>query len=107
MARDFEYQWGQLVARAWGDPAFKARLLADPSAVLEEYGVESAGKRVRVVEDTDEVVHFVLPGKPGPRDLSEEELQPVGVGPDGERCFRCGDNCHRCGDEGCYRCERC
>ncbi len=113
MAGDFEYQWGQLVARAWDDPAFKARLLADPAAVLEEYGLERAGKRFQVVEDTDEVVHLVLPGRPGPQELSEEELRPVGAGTGGENCFRCGEECHRCGEschrcsEGCYRCERC
>lgn len=107
MAGDFEYQWGQLAARAWGDPTFKARLLDEPGAVLEEHGLEIAGRRIEVVEDTDEVVHLVLPARPGPQDLSEEELQPVGAGPGGERCFRCGDACHRCGDEGCYRCERC
>ncbi len=80
MAGDFEYQWGQLVARAWADPAFKARLLADPAAVLEENGLAPAGKQFKVVEDTDEVVHLVLPGRPGPQELSEEELQPVAVG---------------------------
>jgi hypothetical protein len=30
--------WGQIVARAWQDEAFKRRLLADPAAVLREQG---------------------------------------------------------------------
>ena len=30
--------WGQVVARACADAAFKRRLLADPAAVLEENG---------------------------------------------------------------------
>ena len=32
--------WGQLVAKAWKDPAFKKRLLAQPAAVLKEEGIE-------------------------------------------------------------------
>ena len=63
---DFETKWGELVARAWADPAFKARLLADPEAVLAEHGVAMpAGFQVRVVEDTDRVVHLTLPPPPG------------------------------------------
>jgi hypothetical protein len=62
---DFEYQWSQLVARAWADPAFKARLLADPAAVLKENGLQvPAGMQVQVVEDTDKVLHLPLPSAP-------------------------------------------
>ncbi len=109
MGRDFEYQWGQLVARAWDDPAFKARLIAEPQAVLEENGLAPAGRRIKVVENDDEVVHLVLPGRPGAQQLSEEELRPAGA----EQCFRCGEGCFRCGEscvrcgESCHRCERC
>ena len=54
MPGDFEYQWGQLVARAWADPAFKAKLLADPAGVLKENGLTPpAGKQFKVVENTD------------------------------------------------------
>jgi hypothetical protein len=62
---DFEYQWSQLVARAWIDPIFKARLLADPAAVLKENGLEPPpGMQIQVVEDTDQVVHLPLPPTP-------------------------------------------
>ena len=58
-------QYGQLVARAWQDEAFKQRLLADPQAVLQEHGLPvPAGKTVRVVEDTADTMHLVLPPKP-------------------------------------------
>ena len=67
MHRDFEYQWGRIVARAWGDAAFKARLLADPAAVLNEYGLlPPPGLQLKVVENTDKVVHLTLPRDPGP-----------------------------------------
>ena len=53
---------GRIVARAWRDPAFKARLLADPHGALKEAGVDvPAGVTVKVVEDSDSHVHLVLP----------------------------------------------
>jgi hypothetical protein len=68
MPGDFDYQWGRIVARAWGDPAFKARLLADPAAVLKEYGLlPPPGLQLKVVENSDAVVHLVLPREPGSR----------------------------------------
>ncbi len=114
MPGDFEYQWGQLVARAWADPAFKAKLLADPAGVLKENGLTPpAGKQLKVMENTGSVIHLVLPAKPAPQELSEEELHRVAAGRGHEGCFRCGEGCFRCGEgcnrcgEGCYRCERC
>ena len=108
MPGTFEYQWGQVVAQAWSDPAFKAKLLADPVAVLQENGVRPpAGLRINVAENTDEVLNLVLPAKPPAQELSEEDLQPVGASQRGyESCFRCGESCNRCG-ESCHRCERC
>jgi Nitrile hydratase, alpha chain len=108
MAVNFEYQWGQLVARAWADPAFKAKLLADPAGVLKENGMTPpAGITIKVVENTDKVLNLVLPIKPAPQELSEEELHRVAGGGRGhEACHRCDERCgERC--ERCYRCERC
>ena len=71
--------YGQIVAQAWADPEFKRRLLADPAAVLRERGIElPAGARVRVVEDTDEVVHLALPYRTG--ELSAEQLDQAAGG---------------------------
>ena len=48
-------QWGQIVAKAWADADFKARLVADPQAVLREHGIEpEPGIELRVVEDSAE-----------------------------------------------------
>jgi hypothetical protein len=68
-------QWGQVLARAWADEVFKQRLLADPATVLRESGIRvPAGLQVCVVEDTEQVCHVILPVRPGPDQLSDEEL---------------------------------
>jgi hypothetical protein len=75
-------KYGQVVARAWQDAAFRARLLADPGGVLREQGIEvPAGTQVRVVENTDEVFHLVLPRRP--RDLADDQLDQAAGGYDG------------------------
>ena len=73
-----------IIAKAWSDPAFKAKLLADPHAALEELGVAvAAGKTVKVVENADRHLHLVLPPKPAGA-LSEEALDHVAGG----ACYR-------------------
>ena len=113
---DWDYQWGQIVGRAWADDAFKQRLLADPAAVLHEYDVAlPAGRRVEVLEapewvpeSTPEVLYLVLPARPSDEDLAEEELCSVGeaVGVNRCSCEWC-HKCHRCHCEWCHRCEGC
>ena len=72
-------RYGQVVAKAWQDEGFKQRLLSDPQGALAEHGIEvPAGQQVRVVENTDQVVHLVLP--PKPRDLSDEQLDQAAGG---------------------------
>jgi hypothetical protein len=68
---------GKIIARAWRDPAFKAKLIADPKAVLQEAGVTlPADITVQVLENTDTHMHFVLPPKPNGA-LSDEALDKV------------------------------
>jgi nitrile hydratase len=51
----------RLVARAWVDPAFKARLLADPKAACREMGIDASGVNDFVVlENTKRVRHLVV-----------------------------------------------
>ncbi len=60
--------WAKIVAQAWADADYKARLLADPAAVLKEAGLDlPAGVDLRVVENTANLAHFVLPAPPSPR----------------------------------------
>jgi nitrile hydratase len=49
----------KVVARAWSDPAFKARLIADGSAACEEMGFPMDGLKLVVVENTA-LVHNVV-----------------------------------------------
>lgn len=73
--------WGQIVAKAWSDETFKKRLLAEPAVVLKEHGVEvQPGYQVKIVEDTDTLLHLNLPPKPTAEELSEEELANVAGG---------------------------
>jgi len=52
-------QGAAVVARAWDDPAFKERLLADGSAAMEEIGIDPDGLKLVVVENTA-AVHNVI-----------------------------------------------
>ena len=50
-----------LIARAWTDPAFKQRLLADGSAAIEEFGIDNYdGTHLIVIEQTPEVHNLVV-----------------------------------------------
>ncbi|KAA9108445.1 NHLP leader peptide family RiPP precursor [Microbacterium rhizomatis] len=70
---------GKIIAQAWEDDAFKAKLIADPTATLAEAGVSAPeGARFEVVEDTAEVVHFVLPARTS--ELSDDQLEAVAGG---------------------------
>ncbi len=50
----------RVVARAWADPAFKARLLANGTAACEELGIEMGGTKLVVVESTPEVHNLIV-----------------------------------------------
>ena len=52
----------RVVARAWIDPAYKARLLADPAAALAElgYALPETTPQLAVVENTAAVHHLVV-----------------------------------------------
>ena len=72
----------RLFAACWKDEALKARLLADPKAVLKEHGLDVPdGIDVKVVENADDCVHITLPAPPaGDMDLSDEELSNAAGG---------------------------
>ncbi|MFI5019098.1 MAG: nitrile hydratase subunit alpha [Dongiales bacterium] len=51
----------RVVARAWHDPAFKARLLADGAAAIDEFGYHGhATGHLRAVANTDKVHTLVV-----------------------------------------------
>jgi len=80
-------QWAKIVAQAWADADYKARLLADPAAVAREAGVDlPAGVDLRVVENTADKFHLVLPALP---DAARDDAQlDVRVAP---FCCCCGE----------------
>jgi len=50
----------RVVARAWADPRFKARLLADGSAACREIGIEVDALKLVVVENTHDIHNVVV-----------------------------------------------
>ena len=51
----------KLVARSWVDPAFKARLIADPKAACAEMGIDAAAiNEFVVLENTEKFRHMVV-----------------------------------------------
>ena len=50
-----------MVARAWVDPAFRERLIADGTAACEEFGISLAGNPpLGVLEDTRSLHHLIV-----------------------------------------------
>jgi nitrile hydratase alpha subunit len=48
------------VARAWVDPAYKSRLLANGSAAVEELGIRTDGTKLVVVENTPRIHNLIV-----------------------------------------------
>jgi hypothetical protein len=70
---------GKLIAKAWADAQFKAKLTADPASVLRAEGfVIPEGMRVDVLENTNERMYLVIPKRPD--ELSDEELDIAAAG---------------------------
>ena len=59
-------RYAHIVARAWTDSDFKERLLKNPQEVFSEYRLElpEGIKEVRIVENSSDVIHFILPAPP-------------------------------------------
>ncbi|MBI5524048.1 MAG: NHLP leader peptide family natural product precursor [Desulfarculus sp.] len=68
--------WAKVVAKAWADESYKAKLIKDPAAVLKTEGLEiPQGVQLKVVEDTNSLRHLVLPALPAEAaDLGEAAL---------------------------------
>ena len=61
------------------DPAYRARAVREPRALLAEFGLELGSEvEIRVFDSSSEVRYMVLPERPaGTEGLSEEELVPL------------------------------
>jgi Nitrile hydratase, alpha chain len=96
-------RFSHIVARAWSDENFKKRLIAKPEEVFAEYALDvPAGTTIRVVENTDTTMHFILPAKPSlPKHIKLDRV-PINILDSpchGHEHSRCGDSgrCHVCG----------
>jgi len=78
---DWIKDWGKIVSKAWSDENFKKRLISDPAAVLRESGLEvPPGVEVKVVENTDKLLHLTLPPKASSHELSETDISIIAGG---------------------------
>ncbi len=80
--------YAQLVAKAAADPVFRESLLTNPRLTIEAELARTVGEvklpqslEIKVVEDTPNKMHLVLPAnREGERELSEAELETVSGG---------------------------
>lgn len=78
--KEIHKKWAEIVAKAWTDDEFKAKLLSHPDQVLAKYGFSHPSKvKFKVVEDTEDTIHLVL-HKPPKKPLSETELNELKAG---------------------------
>jgi hypothetical protein len=73
-------KWGQIVAKAWMDPKFEKELIAHPEKVCKEYGIDSHGREIEVIQNTAEKTYYVLPTKP--EGLTEADLRNINAASD-------------------------
>ena len=95
----WQQRWAQVVAKAWLDEGFKARLLAEPAVVLAAEGlVVPSGVELKVFEDTVQLIHLTLPTRPDSAEISDERLNAV---VEGEPCVTspCGLSTCPCGSK--------
>ena len=77
---DLLAQAQRIIAKAWADDAFKAALIANPNATLAAEGIAvPAGLKLKVLEDTADTMHVILPPPPSAA-LSDEAVGSVAGG---------------------------
>jgi hypothetical protein len=80
-ASEWGQKWAQIVNQAATDAAFKKRLISDPKAVLKEKGLEvPQGVTVKIVENTDQLLHLTLPPPASSQELSEADIAAIAGG---------------------------
>lgn len=69
----------QIIQKAWQDPSFKAKLLADPKAAIQEaLGVIIPDHiKVKAVEESSDEFYLVLP--PNPSEVIKSDIKPNAV----------------------------
>jgi hypothetical protein len=73
---EHQKKWAVCVARAWADEDYKKRLMFDSAKVLKEEEIDvPAGMKIKVVENTQELIYLVLPAAPDSEDGSIENVE--------------------------------
>ncbi|WKJ91334.1 NHLP leader peptide family RiPP precursor [Methylomonas montana] len=71
-----EMNYSAIVARAWSDPNFRESLIRDGQTTLKQLGISlGEGVIVKVVEDTESIVHLVIPRRP--IDISDDDIRAI------------------------------
>jgi len=72
----FQKAYAKIVARAWADEGFRARLLTETTMVLKENGIDvPAGLEFKVVESTSTLAYLILPIRPDSEEFAAEDLE--------------------------------
>ena len=73
-------QHQDFVSRLFSDQALRARMLAEPASVLQEQGIGvPSGAELRVVEDSADVCHIIMPPSPNAT-LADSSMEAVAGG---------------------------
>ena len=74
-------KYAKIVAKAWADEDFKKNLIANPKEILKQEGFEIPdNKTIKISENTDTQLNFILPVKPDDlKNISEIDKRLVGM----------------------------
>lgn len=62
---DARKKLGKVIARAWTDAEYRKKLHSNPHEALAEAGISvPKGQKIKVLEDSAETVHVVIPARP-------------------------------------------
>ncbi len=73
---EHQKKWAVCVAKAWADEDYKKRLISDTVTVLKEEGINvPTGIDVKIVENTKDLIHVVLPAMPDSEEGAIENVE--------------------------------
>jgi hypothetical protein len=64
----------RVISKAWTDPSYKEKLIADPKGTLEAEGIQVNSNFV-VVSNTKDKRYFVIPAMPDLRNISDKDIE--------------------------------
>ena len=73
--------FGKVIAQAWSDDEFRAKLLSAPHAALKDAGLDlPADLNVTITESKPGEMHLVLPPRPSEGEIDDSLLQTAAGG---------------------------